>query len=415
MQSRVIVVGAGLAGLTCARRLLQDGLSCVVVDAADAIGGRVRTEIVDGFPLDRGFQVLLTAYPEARAALDYEGLHLHRFYAGALAYFDGQMHRVADPWRHPADAIATLRAPVGSLVDKARVALLRLRLAGVDADALLARPETTTAERLRQLGFSDTMVRRFWRPFFAGVFLDPALATSSRMMEFTFSMFAGGDVAVPDAGMGAIPAQLAAAFPDGTIRLGVPVERIEAGSAILASGGRLSADAVVVATDAVAAARLTGSAAPKPGRRVVCVYFKAPAAPVEPYTLVLNGEGRGPINNLSVRGPIAGQTKRAGEVLVGATLLEPAATDEKTLVAATRQQLTSWFGAGVSEWTHLRTYDIAEALADQSVGSLDPSQRQARVAPGLYVCGDHRHSGSIHGAMASGRLAAEAVLRDLRG
>lgn len=412
MESRVIVVGAGLAGLTCARQLARSGIDCVVVDAADAPGGRVRTDIVDGFPLDRGFQVLLTGYPEAQAWLDYEALQLHRFYAGALSYFDGRMHRLADPWRHPWDAWANLREPVGSLLDKARVGWLRLQLAGVDSEELMARPEVSTADKLRQLGFSESMRRRFLEPFFGGVFLDPALTTTSRMFEFTFSMFAAGDIAVPDAGMEAIPRQLAAGLPAGSVRLGVPAEHLEGTSVVLASGGRLTADAVVVATDAGTAMRLVGQPPPKPGRRVTCLYFKAPQAPVEPYTLVLNGDKRGPINNLHARGPARGGDPRGTGVLVSATILQPGNVDEKTLVASARQQLTGWFGASVSEWSFLRAYDIADALPDQSVGAA--RRHEARVAPGLYLCGDHCHSGSIQGAMVSGRRAAETIARDLQ-
>jgi phytoene dehydrogenase-like protein len=202
---RVLVVGAGLAGLCCAERLADHGLAPLVLEAAEDVGGRVRTDEVEGCLLDRGFQVLLTAYPTAREVLDYQALHLQPFEPGALVRCGGRFHRVADPWRRPFAALQGVFGPIGSLSDKLRVAALRRRVLQGAVRDLFERPERTTMAALREAGFSTAMIDRFFRPFLGGVFLDTKLETSSRMFEFVFRMFASGDVAIPARGMQAIP------------------------------------------------------------------------------------------------------------------------------------------------------------------------------------------------------------------
>ncbi|MCK6459110.1 MAG: FAD-dependent oxidoreductase, partial [Planctomycetes bacterium] len=219
-EADVAVVGAGLAGLRCALGVHRAGLSCAVLEASDAVGGRVRTDLVQGFRLDRGFQVFLTAYPEAQAVLDYGALRLRPFAPGALVRRGGSFERLGDPFRRPRDLWGTLRARVGTTGDKLRVLRLRHRLRGKAPEEILSAAQTTALATLERDGFSGGMIDGFFRPLFGGVFLDRSLGTSSRMLEFVFAMFARGEVALPEEGMGAIPAQLASMLPAGTVRLG---------------------------------------------------------------------------------------------------------------------------------------------------------------------------------------------------
>jgi len=409
----VIVVGAGLAGLCCARRLGQRGFSAVVLEASDGIGGRVRTDQVMGFRLDRGFQVLLTAYPEARAVLDYAALRLHAFYPGALVRFGGRFHRVADPWRNPLDGVAGALSPIGSLADKLRVARLRQRVCAGSLEDLFARPETTGDRLLRESGFTDAMIDRFFRPFLGGVTLDRSLGASSRMLEFVLRMFARGDAALPADGMGAIPAQIAASLPAGSVRLAAPVAAIEAGRCILRSGEVIEGRAVVVAAEGPESARLLDLPAPSRGRAVTCLYYAAERAPIAEPILILDGDGRGPVNNLCVPSAVAPGYAPPGEALVSATVLGNPTDDDEDLDVAVRLQMTEWFGAGVRNWRRLRTYRIDHALPGTDTPTRDAPDRSIRLRPGLYVCGDHRSSASIHGAMISGRHAADALADEL--
>lgn len=409
----VVVVGGGLAGLCCARRLTQGGVEALVVEASAQVGGRVRTDPVDGFLLDRGFQVLLTAYPEARRALDYGALELRAFYPGALVRTGGRFHRVADPWRHPLDAVGALFSPVATLADKARIAALRHHVMAGDWESIGDRRETTTLQALRRAGLSDRAIDRFFRPFIGGVLVGRDLGASSRMFEAVFRAFALGDACLPARGMGAIPAQLAAALPVGAVRTSVRVEAIGPSSVRLANGETLGASAVVVATEAPEGARLTGVAGLPGGRGLSCFYYAAERAPVDEPILLLDGDGTGPVNSVAVPNLVAPGYAPAGAALVSATVIGRAAPDGGALEGAVRAQLARWFGAAATRWRHLRTYHIPFAQPDQPPGALTPWRRDVRVRPGLYLCGDHRDNASIDGAMTSGRRAAEALLDDL--
>jgi phytoene dehydrogenase-like protein len=409
----VFVVGAGLAGLRCARGLHDQGVPATVLEATDGVGGRVRTDRVDGFLLDRGFQVLLTAYPEAAQALDYRELELHPFYPGAMVHTGDRLVTVADPFRRRWDGMRTALAPVGTLGDKLKVAALRRRVVAGSLEELFARPETTTREALAADGFSDVIVDRFFRPLFGGVLLDRELGTSSRMFEFVYRMFALGDVALPTRGMGAIPEQLAGGLPPGCVRLGQKVAEVGDGGLSLAGGERLQARAVVVATDGPTAAALLGEPGPPGSVAACCLYFAADHAPVDEPVLVLDGDGEGPVNHLCVPSAVAPTYAPANVALVSATVLDrPGLPTGADLEAAVLGQLADWFGSSVVGWRHLATYQIPHAQPAQPPGALDPPERPVRVRPGVYVCGDHRDNASINGALASGRRAADALLED---
>jgi phytoene dehydrogenase-like protein len=409
-EAKVVVVGAGVSGLCCALRLSEKGIPCVVLEASDAPGGRVRTDSVDGFLLDRGFQVLLTAYPEAKRLLDYRALKLRTFAPGALVRIGGKFHRVSDPFRQPWTAPASLLAPVGSLGDKMKIAALRRHVLSGSIDEIFQRPETSSLEALRGFGFGDRMIDSFFRPFFGGIFLETELATSSRMLEFVFRMFSLGKAALPTAGMGVIARQLAARLPEGTVRLGARVEALGQGEVRLAGGERVPAAAVVLATEAPEAARLLPDLRPPGSHGTACLYYAADQAPISKAMLVLNGEGQGPVDNLCVPSAVAPGYAPAGKALVSATVVGAAGAEEKELEAEVRKHLASWFGPAVQGWRHLRTYRIPLALPARR--SLDPAALPVRRRPGLYLCGDHRETPSLQGAMVSGRRAADAVIED---
>ena len=410
--SRVVVVGAGLAGLTCAVELASRGIDCLVVEASDGIGGRVRTDVVDGFRLDRGFQVLLTAYPEARRALDYGALRLKPFFPGAVIRAGGRFRRLADPWRAPVAAVTGVLSGVVPPTDALRIARLRHRLLGGVGTPKGRRSFGPTSDRLAAEGFSNTAIKRFFRPFFGGVFLDPELGTSERQMEFVFRMFASGDIAIPALGMGEIPAQLAARLPGSAIRTHCRVDSVDGTGVRLDNGDTLDADAVVVAVDAGTAHRLGVVSHEPRWRTTTCVYFDAPVAPIGGPALILNGEGEGPVNNLCVMSEVSPEVAPPGSSLVSVTVIGRRHETEAG-EAGVRAQLAGWFGETVNQWRHLRSYSIDRALPAYE----EPleAEASARVRNGLFVCGDYLADPSINGAMSSGRFAAEAVAAQLEG
>lgn len=409
----VVIVGAGLAGLACARTLHRAGQPVRVLEQNARIGGRVATDVVEGFRLDHGFQVLLTAYPEAQEMLDYEALDLQPFASGALVRIGERFARVQDPLRHPTRALQTALAPIGTLRDKLGVARLRQRLVSGTLDALFDRPEMTTQEALtRRWGFSDAIVDRFFRPFFGGITLDPTLGASSRTFEFVLRMFSRGVAALPARGMASIPQQLAEGLPAGVITRDSEVVSIEGKRVVLASGEEVGAAAVVIATDAPAARRLHPEAAMNTasvGER--CLYFAAPSPPFSDPLLVLNGTGSGPINNLAVLSNVSAAYAPEGQSLISVVVL--GSEGEADVEPAVRRQLSDWFGAQAEAWRHLRTFDIRYGLPRQHPPYLTARDLPVAVAPGLFRCGDHLATASINGALRTGRRAAEAVIESL--
>ncbi len=395
-------MGAGLAGLACARRLTLAGVDVLVLEAADVVGGRVRTDVVDGMLLDRGFQVHNTGYPEAQRVLDHEALSLRPFAAGALIRFGDRLHRIGDPRRLPTWTPRTALAPIGSVQDKVRLAALSSQATLHSADALLSRPETTTYEALRTRGLSDTVIDRFLRPFLSGIFLEDELATSSRFFDMVWRSFVRGTQCVPDRGMGALPAQLASGL---AVRLSTPADGVAPGE-VCAGGEVLTARAVVVATAAPAAAALLPGLDVPAGRSVTTHYHLAPEAPVAEAAIVLDAERSGPVTNTVVL-TNAAPSYAPGRHLVASSVVSGDAGEPPV-----RAHLSRLYGVDTSRWEPVAAYEVVDALPSQAppMGRL---RKAVRLEPGLYVCGDHRDSASIQGALVSGRRAATAVLQEL--
>ena len=406
-QCDVVIVGAGLAGLSAAREIQRHGHSVIVLESSDAVGGRVRTDIVDGFQLDRGFQVMLTAYPELQTQVDMRALDLRPFDPGALVWRNGKGHAVSDPFRKPQTLATTAFAPIGSVFDKARIVVLRARVMRRKPAALLGGQDVSTDVALRAFGFSTKIINRFFRPLFGGIQLDPHLATSRRMFDVIFRSLSEGQSVLPSRGMHALPLQMASRLSEGTIHLNNRVSTVDGTKVTLASGESITARAVVVATDGPTASSLLGIPIVE-SRKVGCVYFSADAPPTKEKYVVLDGTGNGPVLNVAVISNVAPSYAPADKHLIVAAL--PGVTDGD-LEAMSRQQLRSWWGPQVDSWKHLRTYVINHGGPVQKP-PFSPKQR-VDLGNGLFVCGDHRDTGSIQGAMFSGRRCGEAVVRSL--
>lgn len=435
-EADVVVIGAGVAGLAASRVLHNSGVSNVILlDAANAVGGRVRTDNVDGFLLDHGFQIFLTSYPEAKAILNYDALDLRPFYAGADVRWNGSFHRVADPLRHLADGLGSLTNPIGTPIDKIKVGLYRLRTLLGSLDALLSAPETTTLQTLKNEGFSEEIIDRFFRPFLGGIFFDRKLNVTSRMFAFVMRMLATGQNCLPAGGIGAVSNQLAASLPESSIRLNTPVESITTLSAdrnkvggikeiLLKSGEKMHAKAVIVATPGPEAARLLGpklteSSSPSKdtaGVGTVCLYFAASEPPVKGNILYLDGgDGTALINNMCFPSEVSSTYAPSGQTLVSmSTIGTRDDLSDEELIKQALHQAGEWFGRDKVEggkWRHLKTYRIPFAQPGQAPPT--DLSRPVALGGGMYVCGDHRASATLDGALVSGRAAAEAVLKDL--
>ena len=427
-MTEVVIIGAGLAGLSCALSLQDASVPVTLLEASDAPGGRVRTDMVEGFRLDRGFQVMLTAYPEARRLLDYTGLQLKKFEPGALVWQRGKFHRFADPFRNPSGAIRFLFDPIVSWKDKLQVAKLRARVQQGTLEEMFTRPEKTTRDYLQAVPFSAEIIERFFEPFFGGVFLERELVTSSRFFEFLFRMFAAGDTVVPAAGMQQIPLQLAARLRPGTLVTGARVskvtrspqsfqvdmegrEKLEARAVVLAVGGN-EGNALLGGVGGWSVPEVRG------WNKTTAFCYAAQQAPVDEPVILLNGEGRGagPVNNVAVMSAVSSAYAPPGAHLVVASVVGEAPAENAALMRldeALRAHMRKWFGPTVDSWRMLKAYPLARALPQQRHAEWEQAPVRVGGTGGVYMCGDYRETASIQGALASGRRAAEAVVADL--
>lgn len=402
-----LIIGAGLSGLSAALRLHEAGREVLVLEAADAVGGRVRTDLVDGFLLDRGFQVYLDAYPEAGALLDLEALDLQRFEPGALLWKKGKLRRLMDVFRRPGALLSSAIQPVGTPLDKLLVARLRHRLLRKSQEAIWSAPDSTTEDYLRRFGFSEGMIDLFFRGFYGGIFLEEHLVTSSRMFEFTFGMFSRGHATLPATGMQAIPDQLAARLPGETIRLACPVESL-VGTTVRAGGQEIAARRLIVATDGKTAARLLPDRVVAPcWNGTTCLYFVAPEPPYPDALIVLRGDRKGLINNLCVPSNVAPTYATEGKALISVSVSNQ--TDGGgDLIGMVKSELRDWFGPIVDEWRFLKSFPVPHSLPVESPGHGTP---MAQVGP-VHLCGDFLSSASIEGAIRSGKMVADQTLSE---
>lgn len=407
MSPEVGIVGAGLAGLACARRLGELDISYAVYEASDRVGGRVATDRIDGYTLDRGFQVLLDSYPEAERQLDMPALGLRKFEAGALVWKSGRFWRITDPWRSLWKGIATLRAPFVGLSDALRMASLR-KLA---LSAKTAPPEQSCAEFLKQHGFSDSIMASFFRPFFGGVTLDAGLSVPANYFLSLFGFFSTGSATLPKAGMQAIPEQMAAGLKPDNIHLGTPVSEVTPNSIALASGERINCKATVLATDGSVAAKLQNKKISTEWLGTTTLYYACDKSPVGEPILVLNGEGSrdGPVNHLCVLSDAQPSYAPNDKALLSVSVVGIPSQEDEALDKLVRDQLKAWYGNAVADWQRLRIDRIERALPRFG----DP-HKAAEPENGLYVCGDHVSTPSIQGSLESGLLTAESISLKLK-
>ena len=425
----IVIVGAGLAGLTCARMLDGWKVDVTLVEAADDVGGRVRSDKAGGYTLDRGFQVLFDTYPAVLRQLDMPKLDLHSFAPGAIICLPGRRVVLTDPLRDPswADRLQAASTLAISPLDKLRTLQLALELRGQTIDEMLAGPDETSYAFLRRRGFSERIIDLFFRPFYGGVLFDRALETSAKCLRFDFKMLADGRACLPAAGMGAISAQLAAPLRDrGRVRISTAAETlITEGDRVvgvrLADGEEIYADAVVLATAAPEVARLSGKAMPEAARGTVTLYYSGDKPFYAGAKLLLNPAPDAFVNNAQLLTNVVPGYAPPGKHLLSATVIGIPALDDAELFRRGLRDLHTMFAgdavaqAALASYQPLKLYRIPFAQFQQAPGLHPtlPDNRSGRT--GLYFAGEFTEASSLNAAMISGEKCAACVVEDLAG
>ncbi|MDX3850101.1 NAD(P)/FAD-dependent oxidoreductase [Streptomyces sp. AK02-01A] len=404
-RSDVLVIGAGLAGLACATDLSRAGLSVRVLESSDAVGGRMRTDRHQGFLLDRGFQVFNTSYPQVRRRLKLRALRLRPFTPGALVHTDRGRLRFTDPTRRPRAAADLLPGRLAGSRDLLALGLLTARDMFGPVAALKRRADRTTLTALADAGISPELVETFFRPFLAGVFLEDELETSSRFFHLVWRSMLRGTLCLPSTGIGAVPAQLADRLPRGIVSLETPVRSLTESGALAEDGTEWEAGTVVVATGPRAAAGLLPGLDIPDTRTVTTYYHAAAGSPLREPTLLTDARRRF-LHTCVISEVVPGRAP-AGRALVATSVL---GRDRPLRETAVRAALADAYGADTRRWERLATYTVEGALP--AMPAPWPLSRPTRFAPRRYVCGDHRATGSVQGALASGTRAAREVLAE---
>ncbi|MFC9908593.1 NAD(P)/FAD-dependent oxidoreductase [Streptomyces sp. NPDC127197] len=453
-QADVVVVGAGVAGLSAAHRLTRAGVTTTVLEAAPCAGGRMATEKVDGFRLDRIGQLLFTSYPELRLAPGLDALALRLFAPGVLLHSDGRRQRagapagggsargalhavralasaprVAPPARgrvavprpgsgSPRGLAAVPRqaavprgragAPLGGAVDQARLGAALARIGSMPVERLLARPELPAGQALAERGLPARTIDGFVRPLLAALLCDPDLTTSSRCADLALRAFAGGRMGLPEGGAEALPELLARTLPPGTVRTGVQVTSVATTSVTTAEHGEFRCRAVLLATDARTAAELLPGLRVPDFHPVTVVHHTTDDPPQTGASLLLDADRGGPVAHTAVVSAVDPTRAPQGRALISSTVLGVPPTDVDTAV---RMHLARLYGTSTARWETLAVHHTAEAVP--AMRPPHDLRRPVRLMAGLYVCGDHRDTSSVQGALHSGRRASAAILADL--
>jgi phytoene dehydrogenase-like protein len=425
-QADVVVVGAGVAGLAAAHRLTSAGVSTAVLEAAHCVGGRMSTEKVDGFRLDRIGQLLSTAYPELRLTPGLDALVLRAFAPGVLVHSAGRRQRAAalpaaGGARGALNAVRALAgaprtasaprvgsAPLGGAMEQARLRAALARMAATPVERLLARPELPAGRALESRGMPARTVDGFLRPLLAALLCDPELGMSSRAADLALRAFASGRLCVPEGGAEMLPELLARALPPGTVHTGVRATSVSTTSVTTAEHGEVRCRAVLLATDAHAAAELLPGLRVPDFHPVTVVHHTMDEPPSTGASLLLDADRGGPVAHTAVVSLVDPSRAPAGRALVSSTVL---GTPPDDVDDAVRTHLARLYGTSTSRWETLAVHHTARAVP--VMRPPHDLRRPVRLLAGLYVCGDHRDTGTVQGALHSGHRAASAVLADL--
>ena len=410
-EIHINIIGAGISGLTAASILEKHGYAVTLYEQTGSAGGRVKTDDLNGFRLDYGFQVLLDAYPMAKKYLDFKALQLQPFLPGAVIFKDGRQNTLGDPLRSPSLLWPTLSSRVGTFSDKIKILLLNLDLKKTDVRAIFEREETSTLTFLRAKGFSDDIITSFFKPFFSGIFLEPDLRTSSRMFQFVYKMFGEGRAVLPQNGIGAIAEQMVSKLTATTIVYNTAVKSIADHTLILSNGETVVGDYTLLATN-------TTDLVPNLRNQRIdwkgcdTLYFRTPKRVIDKPLIGLIADEGALVNNIFYLTSLGSNWSAKGELLC-VTVVEDHTFEEHILLDKVKEDLERY--CGITELEFIKRYRIPKGLPDITDIRYDMAPSETQLKNTLFLAGDHLLNGSLNAAMMSGEKAALGIIEVIEG
>ncbi len=402
-QPTISIIGAGVSGLCAAITFKNAGYKATIYEATNNIGGRVGTSFQDQYILDHGFQVLLDAYPAAQEFLDIEALNLVKFSPGAYIFKSGKKSVVGDPTRDISFLLGTTFSQVGSLKDKLKIFSLSRKLKKKSLEAIFEEAEMTTLAYLKQQGFSDSIIENFFKPFYAGIFLESHLETSSRMFEFVFKMFAQGSATLPAQGIAQIPKQLAKDLDTDTIKLSSPVERVLGDQITFKNGVQQSSQYTVIASTADQLVPNLPISNMK-WHQVQVFYFKTNHSGFNKPIIGLVPSTDSIINNFHFLHDVF----KDHEPVISVSIVGNESTDKASLETRLRSEMKEHCDIHLGPLITSQT--IHNALPKLRNINYCMSTTETQLTQNIYLAGDHLSNGSLNAAMLNGKAAAQAVI-----
>ena len=407
---KIHIIGSGISGLIAAKTLELEGYSPVIIEASDRVGGRVKTDIVEGYQLDRGFQVLLDAYPKAKEHLDFKALQLQKLKPGAVIFSNGKAITIGDPLRDISLLLPTLLASVGSFSDKFKILKLNTALKKKSINTIFASKSSTTLEYLKAKGFSQKMIDNFFKPFFAGIFLEPELKTSSRMFEFVYKMFGEGMAVLPKDGIVAISEQLKGQLKKTSFIFNSKVKKVNDATIELENGTTINTHFTIIAAEAD---QLLSNLKEQSQQWKSCynLYFEVEKRTIDTAIIGLIADKEALINNIFYPTSVKTTTKGNRELL-SVTVVKSHQLSEHDLIEKVKSELLAY--CNIETTRFLKCYHIQNALPDLVEVYYDISPTETQIKPTIYMAGDYLLNGSLNAAMLSGERAAQGVILSLQ-
>ena len=407
---KIHIVGAGVSGLVASKVLEDYGYESMIIEATDRVGGRVKTDVIDGYQLDHGFQVLLTAYPSAQKYLNFEALELQHFIPGATIFSNGKQKTIGDPLRNIFLLFPTLFSGIGTLSDKVKILKLNRLLKNTTLDKIFDKSEKTTLQYLIDFGFSEEIISKFFKPFFSGIFLEPKLETSSRMFEFVYKMFGEGYATLPKGGIEAIPKQLKSNLKHGNFQFNTKVKSVEDGKIILADGNELESDFTIIATESN---KLVGNLKKIETKWKSCdtLYFETNTKTIKKPIIGLISESDALINNIFYHSSILSKSTSKKQLL-SVTVVKQHNLSQENLKIRVQKELQDY--CGIDSCIFIKHYAIPKALPNLDGIKYEMQPSETKLTNYIFLAGDTQLNGSLNAAMIAGEKAALNVIENLK-